>query len=74
MTRFIVRPQGGSSGGYTSAAFNMRLTPVPAHGPVPVMPHGPQRGVAAADTRDVPSFPLRVWSYYYHFMASRKPK
>ena len=74
MTRFIVRPQGGSSGGYTSAAFNMRLTPVPAHGPVPVMPHGPRRGVAAAGRGDISSFPLRGWSSNYCFVASKKSK
>lgn len=47
---------GRFGGGYTSAAFNMRRSSVPAHGPVPVMPHGPRRGVAAADTGNIPSF------------------
>lgn len=56
MTRLIVRSPGGSAAAILQAAFDMRLTPVPAHGPVPVMPHGPRRGVAAAGTGDVSSF------------------
>lgn len=74
MTRLIVRSPGGSAAAILRAAFDMRLTPVPAHGPVPVMPHGPRRGVAAAGTGDVSSFSLRGWSYYYHFMVPQKPK
>lgn len=74
MTRFIVRSPGSSAAAILRAAFDMRLTPVPAHGPVPVMPHGPRRGVAAAGTGDVSSFSLRGWSYYYHFMVPQKPK
>ena len=50
------------------------VTPVPAHGPVPVMPHGPRRGVAAAGTGDISSFPLRGWSSNYCFVASKKSK
>ena len=74
MTRLIVRSPGGSAAAILRAAFDMRLTPVPAHGPVPVMPHGPRRGVAAAGTGDISSFPLRGWSSNYCFVASKKSK
>ena len=74
MTRFIVRSPGGPAAAILRAAFDMRLTLVPAHGPVPVMPHGPQRGVAAAGTGDVSSFPLRVWSSNCRFTASKRFK
>lgn len=74
MTRFIVRSPGGPAAAILRAAFDMRLTLVPAHGPVPVMPHGPRRGVAAAGTGDISSFPLRGWSSNYCFVASKKSK
>lgn len=74
-TPYSPPPQGGSGGGYTSSRIQYAaLSLVPAHGPVPVMPHGPRRGVAAAGTGDISSFPLRGWSSNYCFVASKKSK
>lgn len=74
MTRLIVRSPGGSAAAILKPHSICGVTPVPAHGPVPVMPHGPRRGVAAAGTGDVSAFPLRVWSSNYCFVASKKSK
>lgn len=74
-TPYSPPPQGGSGGGYTSSRIQYAaLSLVPAHGPVPVMPHGPRRGVAAAGTGDVSAFPLRVWSSNCRFTASKRFK
>ena len=50
MTRLIVRSPGGS------AAAILKPHSICGVTPVPVMPHGPRRGVAAAGTGDVSSF------------------
>lgn len=65
MTRLIVRSPGGSAAAILKPHSICGVTPVPAHGPVPVMPHGPRRGVAAAGPGDISSFLLRVWSSNY---------
>lgn len=67
-TRLIVRSPGGS------AAAILKPHSICGVTPVPVMPHGPRRGVAAAGTGDISSFPLRGWSSNYCFVASKKSK